>query len=131
MSWKRSGKNLPMKTKFSNNNKRMQLVGVTSDDGGDYVCQAVNAHATSLATVSLTVVERLAFIVVPNKHFIIAYKNTNEFLNFRIPCAYIGGLPPVRVTWQKDGKKLQDKAIISKDFRTLAIRNAKKEDMGK
>ncbi len=104
----------------------MQLVGVTSDDGGDYICQAINAHATSMATVTVVVVERLAFFVKPDTQRLV-----NAFSNFKIPCAYIGGLPPVKVTWQKDGKKLQDKAIISHDSRTLEIKNAKRKDMGK
>ncbi len=126
VSWRRVGKNLPSRTTFSNNNNRMQLAGVTSDDRGDYVCQAVNAHATSLATVSITVVERLAFIVKPDTQRLV---NINT--NFKIHCLYIGGLPPIKVTWQKDGKPLQDKAVVSQDFRTLEIKNAKKEDMGK
>ncbi len=125
MTWKRAGKNLPSSTRFSNNNKRIELVRVSSGDGGNYICEAVNAHATSSAISFVAVVDKLTFLAKPNKRMLV-----NAFLNFNIPCAYIGGVPPVEVTWKKDGKELQDKAVISKDLRTLEIKNVTKDDLG-
>eukprot|EP00794_Sanderia_malayensis_P014384 gene14384-15883_t len=125
VTWERVDGTMPTNAVILNGSRMLQLNNVKPGDSGDYACIARNFLAEQKAQASVIIRERLSFLAKSNSKIF-----AKPFLNFSLLCLHSGGVPPVRVVWNRKGKKLPRNSHFSQNNQILEIRDFQLDDAG-
>ena len=125
IKWERIGSKLPNSVNYHNKKKIISMQNVKIGSSGTYICKAKNSLAESTASATVTVFKRLQFLLKPE-----SYKYALQAQDVSLSCTHKGGVPPVTVTWLKNGAAVPSTVQASMRGPLLLIRNAKVADAG-
>lgn len=131
LTWFRNTMSLPTDENIilSNNNQKLTIVAVTSDDEAIYHCRAENVEGFVESSAVLTVDAKE---IIPPR-IILKPEDTDAFkeTSVQLPCE-VESEPPALIEWRKDGSRIvPDERVAISIIGSLIINNVSVTDTGR